>query len=247
MNEEERLWRNRFSELAERAYARGMYPFTDLLSTTEQQYFYGAKRELSYAGVWIWGGYEGAERQMIRFGSGDYEEAFPIVCLKISPSSTKFSEELTHRDYLGALLNLGIERSTLGDIVPFSGGTYLYCAERISPFIEEQLTRVRRTEVKCFRAETAEFERKERESETCFLSSLRADCAVAAAFRLSRGEAEKYFEAERVFINGRLCPRSSKELNEGDRVTVRGKGRFFLAEISGESRKGRLRCRIERD
>lgn len=109
------------------------------------------------------------------------------------------------------------------------------------------MTRVRRTEVKCFRAETVEFERKERESDTCFLSSLRADCAVAAAFRLSRGEAEKYFEAERVFINGRLCPRSSKELNEGDRVTVRGKGRFFLAEISGESRKGRLRCRIERD
>lgn len=79
MNEEERLWRNRFSELAERAYARGRYSFTDFLSPTEQQYFYGAKRELSYAGVWIWGGYEGAERQMIRFGSGDYEEAFPIV------------------------------------------------------------------------------------------------------------------------------------------------------------------------
>ena len=66
-------------------------------------------------------------------------------------------------------------------------------------------------------------------------------------FSLSRTEAEKYFDAERVFVNGRLCVRPSRELHEGDGVTVRGKGRFTFAETAGESRKGRLRVRVERD
>ena len=236
MNEEKKNWRNRFFELAERAYARGRYAFTDFLSPAEIGYLYAAEREISYAGVRLWGGFEGAERQIARFGNCDYEEAFPVAVLKIS-----------HRDYLGSLLGLGIERSTLGDIRLSEEGALLYCLERIAPFVEENLARVRHTDVKVSRAEGREPERAEKRSEVHFLSSPRADCAAAAVFSLSRAEAEKYFDAERVFVNGRLCVRPSRELNEGDSVTVRGKGRFVFAEILGESRKGRLRVRVERD
>lgn len=247
MNEEEKRWRNRFSELAKRAYDRGRYAFTDFLSPLELQYLYAAEKELSYAGVTVWGGFEGAERQVARFGKCDYEEAFPVVALKILPVNARFAEELTHRDYLGALVNLGIERSTLGDIVSSGGEAYLYCLGRIAPFVEENLTRVRHTGVRCVRTEGGLSEKRERTSETLFLSSLRADCAVAAVYRLSRADAAAFFEAERVFVNGRLCARASRELSEGDGVTVRGRGRFTLAEVTGESRKGRLRCRIEKD
>ena len=79
----------------------------------------------------------------------------------------------------------------------------------------------------------------------CSLLLALAGCSAGGAD--SRAEAEKYFDAERVFVNGRLCARPSRELNEGDSVTVRGKGRFIFAEILGESRKGRLRVRVERD
>ena len=131
MNEEERQWRNRFSELAERAYARGRYEFTDFLSLAEVQYLYSAEKELAYAGVALWGGYEGAERQIAGFGNCAYEAAFPVCCLKITPTNAKFAEELTHRDYLGALVNLGLERSTLGDILPVRGAAYVYCLSRL--------------------------------------------------------------------------------------------------------------------
>ena len=247
MNEEEKNWRNRFSELAGRAYDRGRYSFTDFLSPAEIGYLYAAEKEVAYAGVQLWGGFEGAERQIARFGRCAYEEEFPIAVLKISPVNERFAEELTHRDYLGALLGLGIERSTLGDIRLSGEGALLYCLERIAPFVEENLARVRHTDVKVSRAEGREPERAEKRSEVHFLSSPRADCAAAAVFSLSRAEAGKYFDAERVFVNGRLCARPSRELNEGDSVTVRGKGRFVFAEILGESRKGRLRVRVERD
>ncbi len=248
MNEEERQWKNRFTELASRAYTGARYTFTDFLSLAEIQYLYAAEKEIGYAGITLWGGFEGAERQIARFGACPYEEDFPIACLKISPAHKKFAEPLTHRDYLGALLNLGVERSTLGDVVIAGEEAYCYCVSRMATFISEGLTRVRHTEVKCERSECAAvFEKKEKTSETFFLSSPRADCAVAAVYRLSRGDAEAYFEAERVFVNGRLCTRCSRELQAGDGVAVRGKGRFVFAEISGESRKGRLRCRIEKD
>ena len=180
MNEEEKAWRNRFSELARRAYERGRYAFTDFLSLAEVQYLYAAEKELGYAGIALWGGFDGAERQVARFGRCDYEEAFPVVALKISPSNVKFAEPLTHRDYLGALVNLGIERSTLGDICAAENGAYLYCLERIAPFIEENLKRVRHTDVSCERAEKTVFEAKEKNSEILFVSSLRADCAAAS-------------------------------------------------------------------
>ena len=247
MSEEERLWKNRFAELAERAYARGRYAFTDFLSPVEAEYLHACEREVSYAGVRLWGGYEGAERQIARFGSCGYEEAFPIAVLKITPVSERFAEPLVHRDYLGSLTGLGIERNTLGDIRLSGGGAYVYCLDRIAPFIAENLRRVRHTDVKAEKTEAGKIAAGEKKSEFHFLSSLRADCAVAAVFSLSRTEAEKYFDAERVFVNGRLCARPSRELHEGDGVTVRGKGRFTFAETAGESRKGRLRVRVERD
>lgn len=99
----------------------------------------------------------------------------------------------------------------------------------------------------CERAEKTVFEAKEKNSEILFVSSLRADCAVAAVFHLSRTDAAAYFEAERVFINGRVCTRASRELNAGDGVTVRGKGRFVFAEIVGGTKRAaslpyRKRC-----
>lgn len=247
MDEAEKWWRSRFAELAQRAYERGRYAFTEFLSPAELGYFYSAEREYSYAGTRLWGGTEEAERKMIRFGDCDYEEEFPIAALKIVPAGGKFPEPLTHRDYLGALLSLGIERSTLGDIFVSEKEAYVYCLSRIAPFLEENLLRVRHTEVKATRAETVAPVTAEKEDGYFFLSSLRADCAVAAVFRLSRTAAAAYFQAERVFVNGRVCARPSRELAPGDGVTVRGKGRFTLAEVVGESRKGRLRVRVQKD
>ena len=80
-------------------------------------------------------GTEGCERQMLRFGSEEtlgYEEAFPISCVVIRPSAPKFAEELTHRDFLGALMNLGIERDVLGDIIVRDAVGYVFCEDAMA-------------------------------------------------------------------------------------------------------------------
>ena len=111
--------KNRFHDLAERSYARDLFTFTGFLGLGEQDAFWQEEPKLKYAGYTLYGGCENADRVMVRFGNAEkfgYDVPFPIVCIHIRPLASKFADELTHRDFLGALMNLGIDRSTLGDI-----------------------------------------------------------------------------------------------------------------------------------
>ena len=111
---------NRINELAEKSYSENRFVFTDFLDMSQLSTYYSLERDLSYVGTSVSGGTDGCERCMVRFGSPDslgYEEAFPIVLLHISPVQKKFSDALTHRDFLGSVIGLGIERAKLGDII----------------------------------------------------------------------------------------------------------------------------------
>ena len=108
--------KKRLLELADKSYNRGIYTYTPFLSLSEQQVFYEVQKEVAHAGYAMEGGAPICERKMIRFGSVDnlgYEEDFPIVCVEIMPVTPKFADKFTHRDFLGAVMNLGIERSTI--------------------------------------------------------------------------------------------------------------------------------------
>ena len=105
------------------------------------------KTPISYT---LFGGASDTERVMARFGAPEeigYTADFPIRCILIRPKDKKFSERLTHRDYLGTLMGLGIERDTLGDIVIREEGAYLFANEEIAPYIIDNLSRVRHTDV----------------------------------------------------------------------------------------------------
>ena len=135
MQEEEREMR-RFEELAEQCYARSRYTFTDFLGLSEYALFLTASPRFSYVPYTVFGGAEGCERVMVRFGSAEVlsypEEAFPIACLLIAPSAPKFAEPFSHRDCLGAVMNLGIKREC---VVTFSSrkGTPTCFALKRSP------------------------------------------------------------------------------------------------------------------
>ena len=150
MDERERL-KKRFIELANRSYSSGLFLFTDFLGLDEQSVFSEAKAVFGNIPYKTFGGTEGAERIMVRFGDEEelsYSEPFPIVCIKAEPVSQKFAKKLTHRDFLGALMNLGIERSTLGDIPILDNVGYIFAKEDIAPFIMSELTRARHTDLK---------------------------------------------------------------------------------------------------
>ena len=144
---------------------------------------------------------------MIRFGDPEelgYELPFPIVTLLISPVSPKFAERLSHRDFLGALMNLGIERSKLGDIVLRDGEAYLFAREEIAEYIKESLTRVRHTDVRVSLAECIpDGELYRTEPRRIVLNGERVDAVIAKVYNLSRDEAQRLFAGRLVFINGK--------------------------------------------
>ncbi|MBQ8859538.1 MAG: hypothetical protein IJ012_07125 [Clostridia bacterium] len=249
MQEEEREIR-RFEELAEQCYARGRYTFTDFLGLSEYALFLSVAPRFSYVPYTVFGGAEGCERVMVRFGSAEVlsypEEEFPIACLLVAPSAPKFAEPFSHRDCLGAVMNLGIKRECLGDIFLSEGRAYLFCLEKIAPYLCENLEKVRHTPVRVTRTEPPAAVYSKVEEETVQVSSPRADAVVAHAYRLSRTEGADLFAARRVFVNGRLTENVSADLRAGDLVTVRGFGRFRVGEARGLSRKGKLNLPIEK-
>lgn len=248
MNQEEERLRKRFRELAEQAWQRGSYTFTGFLGLPEQSVFYETERELSFVPYTMFGGSGETERVMIRFGSREvfgYEEKFPIVCVKIYPLQQKFADELSHRDFLGALMNLGIDRSTLGDIVIRDNEGYLFCTAGIAPFIAENLAKVRHTSVRCEMTEELPGERQEDLSEIKIqVSSERIDGVLAKVYHLSRSDSAELFRQKKVFVDGRLCENSSYLLKPGDKVSARGYGKFIYTGQAGMSRKGKLNALV---
>lgn len=244
MDAEDILLKKRLLELANKSYTNSQYLFTGFLSLSEQDVFYGIEREIAYVPTTFFGGTQDCERVMIRFGSEElcgYEEPFPITCIEIAPMIEKFGETLSHRDYLGALMNLGIERSTLGDIVIQGKTAYLFCAEKMANYIVENLDQVRHTHMRCSIAKSVpESVITKLERESFLVSSERADSVIAKIYNLSRSQGVELFRAKKVFINGRLNENNSGVLKVGDRVSVRGFGKFLYQGVSYETKKGRL-------
>ncbi len=246
---EEDILKKRFLELAERSYETNTFKFTDFLGLLEQNLFEEIKKEIYGIKYTAFGGVEGAERVMIRFGDPQelgYEEDFPISCVKIQPCSPKFADRLTHRDFLGALLNLGIERDKLGDIAIIDNCAYLFAKSDIAEYVAASLERVKHTDVKLGLVPAPKSESLYRlEEKRLQIQSERLDAVIAKLFKISRESSALLFQKGAVFINGRVCESVSKHINGGDVVSVRGYGRFIYRGFESETRKGKLNCVVE--
>jgi RNA-binding protein YlmH len=236
--------KNRFHDLAERSYSQGIFTFTGFLGLSEQELFWQEEKKLRYAGPSLEGGSRDADRKLLRFGDPrelGYETPFPIVCVHIRPLLQKFADRLSHRDFLGALMNLGIDRSTLGDIRVGEKEAYLFCVESIAEFICENLEQVRHTRVSCIVTEKLEdIPREEPDIVSVQVPSLRADAVIARIFSLSREKSLELFRGGKVYVGGRLCENNSRSLQTGETVSVRGFGKFSLRGEARETRKGKL-------
>lgn len=246
--EENELLRKRLKELAEKAWQNNVYTFTGFLGLSDLSCFYEMEKELDFIPAVCFGGSEDAERAMIRFGSPElfgYEEEFPIVCLKIRPLQQKFADDLSHRDFLGALMNLGIDRSTLGDIILKDNQGFLFCSRSIAPFIMENLSKVKHTSILCEETKDFPVTRQEELTEIKIqTASERIDGVMAKVYRLSRSESIELFRQKKVFVNGRLCENNSRLLRPGDRISVRGYGKFIYTEKQSISKKGKLNAAV---
>ncbi len=243
MADEISILKKRFKELNERSRNKEIYFFSDFLNLYEQTVLYD---ELKY-GYTLYGGFPDAERKIAIFGNEDefgYAPQPPIKILKVSPLSQKFADDLTHRDFLGSLMGLGIKRESLGDIIISDNCGYIFCLENMAKFITDNLTSVRRTSVFCEECETLpENALPSPEEKLIIVSSLRLDALISAVYNISRSKSSALIDGEKVFINGRLSNSISKPVDVNETISARGYGRFKLTEILGDTRKGRLRIK----
>lgn len=239
----------RIRELANISFQRDIVTFSDFLNLNERNIVNSLDFRSSSVIVESFGGYDNAERQMVAFHSDAlvYPWEYPIDCLRIRPRAAKFSESLTHRDYLGAVLNLGVDRSVVGDILTEEKEAYLFCLSKMTDFFLENLFRIRHTEVMIEKIENpADLPKPKMESISGTCASVRLDSLISLAFQSSRSSMVAFIEGGLVFVNGRLITSNGYEPKEGDIISVRGKGRFLYDGITRQTKKGRYSVRILR-
>ena len=251
MTEDEQLLYKRLLELADRAYKNNIYTFSDFLSLSQQDVMYQVSRDKAFAPIKfdLFGGYENCERKMVRFGSEldfGYDVDFPIKCIKVEPLAKKFAKEYTHRDYLGSLMSLGIDRKKFGDIFVDGMDAYIYTDEFTSDYLLENFVSVGRNSVKCSISQLPEAYKKAALKEaTIQVASPRADAVIAKIYNLSRKDTIPYFTEKKVSVNGHIVENNDKLLAAGDTVSVRGFGKFKIISEGGLSRKGKLNLTVE--
>ncbi len=245
MNESEQLLKKRFEELGARSFAKGIWVYSDFLTVAEQSTLLKMRLPVP---VTLDGGFEGAERRIACFGSDEncgYEAFPPYVCVKIEPVNQKFADELSHRDFFGSIMALGIKREVLGDIIVFENCGYLFCLESIAEYICDNLTSVRRTSVKCAAVSAPPIESVALPDEEEFvIASARVDAVAAAVYKLSRSTAKELTEKGLVSINSVVTPNADTPLEPHDTVSVRGYGRFIFEGEKRQTKKGKLRAGI---
>ena len=166
-------------------------------------------------------------------------ENAPFSILEIRGKQKKFAEKLSHRDVLGAVMNLGISREQVGDILFQEDVSYLFLLRKMKDYVAENLSTIRHTAVQC--KEVVEMEGMERREveERIFVPSERLDAIVSAVFHLSRGNAQEYFQKEFVYRDG-LTVKGSSSLKGGEKISVRGLGKFRYIGVEKNTKKGRI-------
>ncbi len=251
---EDRLLLSRLADKAVKAEGTSSVSWSSFLDPRQQNLV-----EAAFNSAWsdsgmtmrFEGGYEGAERNIAGFMPDvewDLEDEAPLRLLALRKGGAGFAGDLSHRDYLGALMGLGIKREMIGDILVSAEGAKIVVLADMASFIMMQLDKVgsERVEVSEANLDALEApERKEREIRGTVMS-LRLDAVASLAFSVSRTRMADWIRAEKVTLNWEVQESPAKPVREGDILSIRGKGRALLESLGGVSRKGRTGVVIKR-
>lgn len=196
----------------------------------------------------FYGGYDGATRTLCGFFEGTYAEEMPregLFPLCAVTFSFRKSDNLEHRDFLGAILGIGLERSAVGDILVEDDRAIVFCVNAAEELILD-LTAVGRAGVKAVRGIVGELPQMKFETLDRTVSSLRLDCVVGACANISRSKSASLISTGRVSADFSVCENASAAVREGEIISIRGFGRFKMSKIVGETKKGRIRVVIDK-
>ena len=202
----------------------------------------------AYLSYGFFGGYEGAERQILSISPYTLEESEYLIGILNIEVKTGIGKPLSHRDYLGAIMGLGIERDTIGDIILHTSGAYVFVEMSMIPYIRSQLIsigRYQKIQINEIGLEEVHIEKPKVKVIETTVSALRMDAVCAAAFGLSRSECTKLIQADKARRNG-LATQGSELVKVGDVLTLRGYGKAQLKAVNGLTKKDRVHITIEK-
>lgn len=232
--------------------SRGVPAHTPFLTLAEQD---GVSRLIAACGRpehLFWGGWEGAERKLCAFLPDWLDaESFqsggdcPLAALRVSAPQ---DAGLTHRDYLGSILGLGLTREKVGDLLVEEGGCQVLLLREAAPILLTQLDQVGRTRVKTAPCDLSDLRPPERKVKLVrdTVATLRLDAVAASGFSTSRSKMAALISSKKLTLNGRECDKPDRAVEEGDALACRGLGKCVLREVLGASKKGRVMIVIER-
>lgn len=209
--------------------------FSDFLSMEELSRLGERKKYLPDAETSLWGGYEDAERKIAGFNAEENE--FPIKYIEVKVKASG----LSHRDYLGSVMGLGIERCKIGDIIVSESGAVIVAHSDVGEYIVNTLLCVGRAnaQVKEIQREELSLNPKKFSDVSGTVASLRLDSITAMVMGKGRNAACETIKAGRVFVNGLSALKADMKINDKDLITVRGFGKAEV-EVKGRSKKDRI-------
>ena len=244
LEEEDALFLARLCDLADRCTRTGVPLFSGFCSPRIQNL--AAERLRGEFVLDGYGGYAQAERQMLRFSPPDsWEAEYPICAVRAAAGD---GSPLSHRDYLGAALGLGLTRETIGDIVIQDGGAIYFCTPPAEALLEQELKAAGRTPLSCTPIEDVDSLVVECKFETAArtVSSMRLDCVVSAMTGKARDKSAQLIERGFVSVNYEVQTTCAKPVPQDAVVAVRGYGKARIAANDGRSKKGRIHITISK-
>jgi len=229
----------RIEDLAKECERKNRITFSSFLTPTEQVEI----EQLHYSNLYFYGGLDSAERKRAFFlpdyiDKDDYDFS-QFIC--VFTSKIQFAK-LSHRDFLGAILNTGIKRECVGDIYVHDDEVYFVVTKEIASYISLNLTKVGRmgVDLREIGVDRIRCNEPVYEERSFTVNSSRLDSVAAGLFQVSREDMVKKIKLGVVMLNYLPCMESSKEVKEGDIVSVRGLGKAEVVVFGGVSRSGRV-------
>lgn len=244
-NKETTLFLARVEDLAQRCQNTQCPGFMGFLDPA-QQTLAGNKLKYSGLGVAFWGGYDGGERVFLGvFPDNTINiELFPLRCLELI---WKQDFVLTHRDFLGSFMALQLRRETIGDICVEAGRCVVFTTEHAADLILAALTQVGRVGVTVTEPPPgAATPAQNFLPITGTAASLRLDCVVALLANTSRSGAARLISSGLVSVDGIAVASCDKTITQGNKLSIRGTGKFIFDGQDGVSRKDKLRLRFRK-
>lgn len=203
----------------------------------------------------LYGGFDTAERLVAVFLPYYVEEELseyflnnpddnPLTVIRFLKDSFSHAG---HRDYLGALMGLGIKREMIGDIIVTETGADIVVLKIIAPFILAELKSAGRATLRAQEISVAEISTAVSSAQeiTINVSSMRIDNIISACYKLSRADSAEAILSGGVFVNSLQILKCDKKVNPGDKIVFRTKGKAVIKETTGASKKGRLFLKVD--